>query len=127
MRKELSGKTVIIVEDEPLSVLALTDVLERLGCEVVGHAGTVESALELAGSAAFDIALLDVNLHGKSSYPVAQELAARDVPFLFTTGSGEAGPDWCRHRPRILKPYSGTSLERMMLASLVSDSAPARI
>jgi CheY-like chemotaxis protein len=118
MNETLQGKAVFIVEDDPLSALAITDIVEYLGCEVVGHARTLDEALKVARHADFDLALLDIDLGGDTSYSVASTLAARDVPFLFTTGKAEGGPAWCRDRPRVLKPFSGSSLERMMMASL---------
>ena len=114
----LHGKSVFIVEDDVLSALTITDIVEGLGCEVVGHARTLEQGLALAAQSEFDIALLDIDLQGENSYALAHWLALRHVPFLFTTGRAEGGPAWCRDRPRVLKPFSGTHLERMMVASL---------
>jgi CheY-like chemotaxis protein len=118
MNETLHGKVVFIVEDDVLSALTMKDFVEGLGCEVVGHARTLEQALALAAEAEFDIALLDIDLDGETSYALAQWLALREVPFVFTTGKAEGGPAWCRDRPRVLKPFSGTLLERMMVASL---------
>jgi CheY-like chemotaxis protein len=118
MNDTLQGKIVFIVEDDVLSALTMKDFVEGLGCEVVGHARTVDEALALAAHSEFDIALLDIELDGETSYALAQWLAVRDVPFVFTTGKAEGGPDWCQDRPRVLKPFSGTLLERMMVASL---------
>ena len=120
MNDRLQGKIVFIVEDDVLSALTMRDFVEGLGCEVVGHARTVDEALALAAHSEFDIALLDIELDGETSYALAQWLAVRDVPFVFTTGKAEGGPDWCQDRPRVLKPFSGTLLERMMVASLAS-------
>jgi|EndMetStandDraft_9_1072997.scaffolds.fasta_scaffold03503_5 CheY-like chemotaxis protein len=119
MNKILNGKVVFIVEDDELSALTMKDFVEGLGCEVVGHARTLEQALALAAQSEFDIALLDIDLDGETSYALAQWLALREVPFVFTTGKAEGGPAWCRDRPRVLKPFSGTLLERMMEASLM--------
>jgi len=118
MNERLQGKNVFIVEDDVLSALTMKDFVEGLGCEVVGHARTLEEALALAACADFDIALLDVDLDGETSYALAQFLALHNVPFVFTTGKAEGGPAWCQDRPRVLKPFSGTLLERMMEASL---------
>ena len=118
MNETLQGKAVFIVEDDLLSALTMKDFVEGLGCEVVGHARTLNEALEVTQRTEFDIALLDIDLDGETSYAVAQELAEREVPFVFTTGKAEGGPDWCQNRPRVLKPFSGTLLERMMVASL---------
>ena len=118
MNETLQGKAVFIVEDDVLSALTMKDFVEGLGCEVVGHARTLDEALEGTQRAEFDIALLDIDLDGETSYAIAQRLADRHVPFVFTTGKAEGGPDWCQNRPRVLKPFSGTLLERMMVASL---------
>jgi CheY-like chemotaxis protein len=118
MNETLQGKAVLIVEDNVLSALTMKDFVESLGCEVVGHARTLDEALEVTAHADFDIALLDIDLDGETTYALAQALAVREVPFVFTTGKAEGGPDWCRGRPRVLKPFSGTLLERMMVASL---------
>jgi CheY-like chemotaxis protein len=118
MNKVLNGKVVFIVEDDVLSALTIRDFVEGLGCEVVGHARTLDQALLLAAESEFDIALLDIELEGETSYALAKWLALRHVPFVFTTGTTEGGPAWCQDRPRVLKPFSGTLLERMMVASL---------
>lgn len=118
MNQALHGKVVFIVEDDVLSALTIKDFVEGLGCEVVGHARTLDQALSLAARSEFDIALLDIELDGETSYALAKWLALREVPFVFTTGKAEGGPAWCRDRPRVLKPFSGTLLERMMVASL---------
>lgn len=118
MNETLQGKAVFIVEDDVLSALTMKDFVEGLGCEVIGHARTLEEARALAENTDFDIALLDVDLGGQTSYALAHELAVLGVPFVFTTGKAEGGPEWAQGRPRVLKPFSGTLLERMMVASL---------
>lgn len=123
MKSVLPGKTVLIVEDEMLNALAVKDMLSNLGCSVTGLAVNLTQALDLAQNGVFDIALLDIDLDGESAYPVAQALAARSIPFLFTTGIGDAGPLWSRDYLRIMKPFSETALERMMAATLAA--APA--
>jgi CheY-like chemotaxis protein len=81
---------VMVVEDEGLVAMMLEDLLEDLGCEVALSAAAVNPALAWieAGGVA-DAALLDVNLGGELVFPVAEALAARGVPFAFTTGYGE--------------------------------------
>lgn len=118
MNETLQGKAVLIVEDNVLSALTMKDFVESLGCEVIGHARTLDEALAVTAHTDFDIALLDIDLDGETTYSLAQALAMREVPFVFTTGKAEGGPDWCQGRPRVLKPFSGTLLERMMVASL---------
>jgi DNA-binding response OmpR family regulator len=68
---------VLIVEDEPVIGLALEDILESFGWESAGIASRVVQALDLLETAMPDAAILDVNLHGEKSYPIADALADR--------------------------------------------------
>ena len=73
--------------------IMLEDMLADLGHEVVGLAQSVAGALALTDAKAgqFDLAILDINLAGERSFPVARRLAERGVPFLFATGYGVLG------------------------------------
>lgn len=104
----LAGRRVLVVEDEALVSMLIEQMLEDLGCVVVGPATTIASALALAeGSEPIDMALLDVNLSGEHVFPVAEALAKRGVPFAFSTGYGEGGlPEEWRGRPTLQKPYT---------------------
>jgi CheY-like chemotaxis protein len=96
------------VEDESLVAMQLEDMLEELGCSVVGLAMRVRRALEmLERGEAIDVAILDVNIAGEKVFPVAERLQAADVPFLFATGYGRAGLEgqWL-DRPVVQKPYT---------------------
>ena len=73
-----TGKTVLILEDEPIIAMGLEDMLLDLGAQVV-LAGTVPHALAAIEKAAPDCAVLDVNLHGAKSYPVAARLSELGV------------------------------------------------
>jgi CheY-like chemotaxis protein len=89
---ELRGLRILIVEDESLILLTIQDIVEELGCEVVGTAMRAERAIAILRSQAVDAALLDVNLgDGRTSYPVADALTARGIPFAFVTGYGSGG------------------------------------
>ncbi len=81
---------VFVVEDEAMLSILLEDFLEDLGCVVVGVAARLEDALEMARTMTIDMAVLDVNLAGKHSYPVAHMLRQRNIPFVFATGYGAA-------------------------------------
>jgi CheY-like chemotaxis protein len=97
---------VFIVEDESMLVMLLEDLLPTLGYEVAGSAGSVEQALADLADAQFDLALVDVNLAGTPSFPIADALRARGVPFLFTTGYGQQGlPDRFIDAPVLAKPF----------------------
>jgi CheY-like chemotaxis protein len=82
----LSGRRVLVVEDEIIVSWLLQDMLEDLGCEVVGPAARVDQALAMIETEDLDAVLLDLNLDGERSYPVADALVARGVPFVFATG-----------------------------------------
>jgi DNA-binding response OmpR family regulator len=83
----LSGRRVLLVEDEALVSLMLEDVLESAGAVVIGPASTVKAALDLLGEEAIDCAVLDVKLQDGVSVPVAEALAALGIRFVIATGS----------------------------------------
>ena len=91
MNSGLSGRRVLLVEDEVMVAWALEDMLAELGCTVVGPAARVDQALAMIEAEAVDAVVLDVNLNGERSYPVADALAARGVPFVFSTGYNKNG------------------------------------
>ena len=99
---------VLLVEDSGLVALQLQSMLENAGCEVVGPAGRVASALKLATTEAIDAAVLDVDLDGTPSWDVADALTARSIPFVLATGysSDDALPERFRSVPKLLKPFS---------------------
>jgi PAS domain S-box-containing protein len=89
----LRGVRVLLAEDEVLVAIATAESLTTAGCKVLGPAGTLEEGMDLLNRAGtIDAGVLDVNLAGKQVNPLAEELIARGVPVLFTTGYGEAPP-----------------------------------
>ncbi len=105
---------VLVVEDESLVAMYIEDILDELGHNAVAVVGRMESALVQAEHADIDIAILDINLHGARTFPIAEKLAARGVPFVFATGYGAAGLEeaWA-DRPVLQKPFQ---LEEMRAA-----------
>jgi CheY-like chemotaxis protein len=102
----LTGTRVLLIEDEAMIAMMLEDFLEQLGCVVVATASRLEDALVQAGGPGMDVAMLDINLAGELSYPVADLLRARGVPFVFVTGYGTAGlPERLRDAPVLGKPF----------------------
>ncbi len=99
-------RKVMIVEDEPLIAFDLKDMLEETGeFVVVGMAGSVAEALTMAPECGCDLALLDVNLRGEHSGPVAAALKARGVPFLAISGySRNQIPDALKNAHFLAKP-----------------------
>ncbi|MDA9434010.1 response regulator [Bradyrhizobium sp. CCBAU 51627] len=86
-RAPLSGRRVLVVEDEYFLADDISRVLRSVGADVAGPVGEVEDALRiLHDGSVLDGAVLDVNLRSEMVFPIAQELRARHVPFVFTTG-----------------------------------------
>jgi DNA-binding response OmpR family regulator len=83
--RSVSSACVLVVEDEMLVAMMLEGMLRDLGCCVI-KAARVAKAVGLAASEAIDFAILDVNLAGEPSYPVADELRLRGIPFVFASG-----------------------------------------
>lgn len=69
-----------------LILLSLEEIMIENGCASVKSASSVPQALELIANNSFDAATLDLNLSGIKSFPVADALEARGVPFVFMTG-----------------------------------------
>lgn len=115
----LEGRRILLVEDEVLVAMLIEDILTDFGCAVVGTASRLEDALKSAREEMMDIALLDVNLAGKRSFPVADILAERGVPFLFVSGYGEQGLEAPhQNRPVIQKPFSPELIAEALLKVL---------
>jgi CheY-like chemotaxis protein len=122
----LAGLRLLVVEDEAMIALALEDMLDALGCKVVGVGGTLRRGLAMArdDSLPMDGAILDVNLGGEPVYPIAKALAARGVPFVFCTGYGSTGvAAEFAHVPALAKPYEQQQLRDLLLACMLK---PAR-
>jgi DNA-binding NtrC family response regulator len=104
---------VLVVEDEMTIALLMEDMLVELGHKVVDLAMRLPQALELAKAADFDLAILDVNLDGRMSFPVAEALDARGLPYIFVTGYGLAGVDPAYRKNAIVmqKPFDMTDLQ----------------
>jgi len=115
----LNGRSVLIVEDESMVAMLLQDTLEDIGYTVIGLAPRLNEALKKAASLVFDIAILDVNLNGSSSFPVAEVLKARGLPFIFATGySGTSLPDFLQRVPIVQKPFQPQELEKAICTAL---------
>jgi CheY-like chemotaxis protein len=109
----LTGRRILVVEDDYLVALVLVEMLEEAGAQVVGPVGWLEEAIALIqdGGEVFDAAILDVNLHGRKSYPIADALIARSVGFVFATGYGSGALDGkYQSYPRCEKPFHSDAL-----------------
>lgn len=77
---------VLVVEDEALIGMLIEDMLADIGCNHVDVAASVECALDAVAEASPDFAMLDINLNGERSFPVADLLRSRAIPFVFLSG-----------------------------------------
>ena len=121
--RTIAGCRVLLVEDEAMVALLLEDQLAEMGCTVVAVAGRIEAALAAARTADYDLAILDLNLDGRQTYPVLDAVAARDLSSVLVTGYGPAGlPERYRHLPVLSKPFREADLRltiEMALAAAV--------
>jgi CheY-like chemotaxis protein len=125
MNSPFSGRKVLLVEDEMIVAWLLEDMLADLGCAVVGPAASVNQALAMIDTEAIDVAVLDVNLNGQMSYPIADALAARGVPFVFSTGyDKDSLLDGYRTFPVLQKPFHRSELGDT-LAKLLTPKEPS--
>jgi CheY-like chemotaxis protein len=120
--KTLCGLRVLVVEDEPLLLLAMEDILVDLGCEVVGKAARLEPALKLARELVFDFAVLDINLDGTRVDPVADTIVGRGLPVVFLTGYSGEFEGRPAHGPVIEKPCDPAVLRGAMRRALEISS-----
>ena len=112
------AKAILLVEDEPLIAMMLEDVLDALGHAITETCETVACGLDAVARGGMDAAILDLNLRdGEQSIAVADALADRGIPFLFSTGgSGADIPDRHRSRPTLSKPFTIEAVERALAA-----------
>jgi DNA-binding response OmpR family regulator len=89
MADTLLGKNILLVEDDELVAMAVEDVLIYAQAASVEVVGSVKRALEALARGQFDVAIVDISLRGEASWPVAQELRRRAVPYLTVTGYGD--------------------------------------
>ncbi len=112
---DLRGARILVVEDSRLVADLIADQIGECGCKVVGPASCLEAALSLAASEALDGALLDVNLAGEESFPVARILQARHIRYAFLTGYADISlPDEFGDVPCLTKPFTYDSLVRLV-------------
>jgi CheY-like chemotaxis protein len=111
-------KRVFVVEDEGMIAMLLEDYLEEIGYLVAATAATLDEALAKAAVVEADIAILDINLAGRSSFEVADLLAHRGMPFVFATGYGAAAAAWTKKAPILTKPFALFELAEVLAETL---------
>lgn len=124
----LTGLTVLLVEDEYLIALDAEQMLRDLGAKDVEIISTFEAAKKFTQEGEFDLAVLDVNINGQLSFPIAEILKDRGIPVVFASGYA------LRDRPLdgfeggvcVGKPYSTEGLRKAFAAVLGEGSAADR-
>ena len=112
---DLTGRRILVVEDDILIAMLIEEILQDLGCVIVGPVATLDDALRLAGDEALDAAVLDVTIRGGQIYPAAERLLARGIPFILASGYGDwALPEAFRNMPRLTKPFTARDIEEKM-------------
>ncbi|HYF55108.1 MAG TPA: HWE histidine kinase domain-containing protein [Salinarimonas sp.] len=115
---------VLVVEDDVILAMELTQTLGALGYQVVGPARRLTDAVRLASSEGeLHAAVLDVNLAGELSFPLVDLLQTRGVPYVFATGYGSSGSLEGRDRNAVAvlrKPYPKQALARALQAAIGS-------
>lgn len=109
---------VLLVEDDFLIGLSLKAMLEQIGCEVIGPIASLTKAMEIVeNDQTLDAAVLDINIIGGTSVPLAERLSAERRPFFFVTGyqsPGDLLPDRFQSIRRLNKPVDENSLSRAL-------------
>lgn len=118
----LAGLSVLLVEDEYLIALDAEQILKGLGVANVEIASTLESATKRIQDGAFDLAVLDVNLNGKFSYAIADNLRERGIPVVFASGYElrDRAPSSLKDAVSVTKPYTTERLKEALSAALRS-------
>lgn len=113
------GTRVFIVEDETIVAMLIEEMLEDLGYATAAHASTLTAALEFANQGDYQIGLLDINIIGGHSFPVAAIMAQRGIPFVFCSGYGALGiPDLWADAICISKPFSMAQLDKALRSAM---------
>lgn len=123
----IRGARILFCEDNPVVAMEMQDLLESLGVVVVGPADSLDEAARLAALEQVDAALLDIDLHGKRIFPVAELLREKGIPLAFCTGFTVIDELDSRWRSAIVvnKPVSNAQIEQVLRTLLARTPATA--
>lgn len=117
MATSLANRRILVVEDEMLIAIHVEEILDSLGCVVLGPVSKLEVAVRMAREEQIDAAILDVTIRGGHVFPVAEVLLERDIPFVFASGyGGWALPAPFRGKPQLQKPFTSDELAEALHA-----------
>jgi CheY-like chemotaxis protein len=125
--KPFDGISVLLLEDEYLIALDAEQILTSLGTGRVEIVNTLEGASAAAANGGFDVAVLDLNINGRMSYPVAEDLRRQSIPVVFATGY-EMRSRQAADFPDIIyvtKPYTREALRDAIILALEKSSRAA--
>lgn len=112
-QRYLDGLKVLVLEDDFFVGLDLSHMLEDLGGVVIGPMRTIERAEAAVAAGDVDLAILDVNISGRYSFGIAEQLEARKIPVLFVTAYAADDalfPPSTKAIPRVAKPVQPSTL-----------------
>jgi CheY-like chemotaxis protein len=119
-RTPLTGRRILVVEDEYFLADDIGRAFRALGAEIAGPVGHLEDALEILNDGGIlDAAVLDVNIRNEMIFPLARQLRARGVPFVFTTGYDKitVGPEF-QDVPLWEKPIDVAAMAQKLAAHI---------
>lgn len=120
---DLRGKRVLVVEDDYLIGIMVSDMLMNAGALVIGPARTRDQGLTIARTESLDVAVLDLNLRGESGDQIAAELRRRDIPFVIATSYSEQARAERINAPVLEKPFTEEMLLDVLDELLADEGA----
>jgi DNA-binding NtrC family response regulator len=120
--KSLANCCILVVEDEFLIATALCEMLEDASAVVLGPATSVREAIKLIQNYQVDAAIVDMNLNGQWSDPIAEELNSRRIPFVITTGYGSSERTERFGVGIVAKPYSWEEVEEKLGQAMIESA-----
>lgn len=115
------GQRILLVEDDAMIALLVADQCEALGFAEPLHVDSVDSALAAVAAGGIAAALVDVHLGTDSCWPVADALAAQDIPFALMTGGVGPVPHAHAGRPVLVKPFRIAEFDSALKALLANQ------
>ncbi len=124
---EIEGLRVLVVEDSPVVEMALCDMLQDLGCVLIGPPPNMATALDSIEKAQFDVAIIDLNIRGTKSFSLLRALDEKGIPFLISSRYADwtMPEDWLS-RPRLSKSFSATLLKKKLSQVFNQGSTESR-
>jgi PAS domain S-box-containing protein len=112
----VEGKRILLVEDEALLALEISEILSSAGAHVIGPFGGLIEGATAARRESIDFAVLDMNLKGEMVYPLAEELLERKIPLIFLSGYNVPDvPETLRGVPHLIKPADPAALLKVIV------------